>query len=256
MGKWKVLAAAAAVATLTGCGPCGKKPAPPLTPAEEVLTEAMASWEVGQWCTYRLTGPTGKKSEVNVSLVGKENAPGGDYFWFEVAVERDGVKVISKALVKQLERVSFLTGPKDLTKGSRRLIVKVGAERAVELPLQELKLMEKANELTGRGPDLDEVFGGGEGVSSRDVGPVAYDALGGERLDCRKLVLTKDGADAGTVYASDEVPILGVAYSEHRRGKLELLDCGTSGATTAITEEPLRFDVTGLVTGLAEGKFK
>lgn len=257
MERIKIALAFAAVAALCGCGPCGKKAAPPtLSPAEEVLTEAIKGWQVGQWCTYRLTSAGGKKSEVTVSLVGSENKPGGDRFWLEVAADRGGEKVITKALVPQLERVTFLTGAKDLTKDSERLIVKVRDERALELPLRELKLAQQIQEKMGQGPDLNEIFGGGEGVTSREDALVPYETLAGKKVQCRKIILSKEGRDVGFAYGSDDIPIFGIAYSEHEGGKLELVDYGPSGATSLITEEPEKLDFFGIAKDLKGFKIK
>lgn len=251
----KIVLALALAAGLAGCGACKKKKEPPPpSPVEKELTEAVGGWAAGQWCEYRLTEAGGKEADVGVTLTGKESRLGRDYFWLEIVVERDGRKVISKALVPQLERVSFLTSGKDLTKESERLIIKVGDEPAVELPLKELQLLQQLSEITGKGPKLDELFAGGEGMSSREEGPAEYTTRGGKKLACTKLVLTRDGQDQGTVLACDEVPIFGIAYSEQAKGKLELVDFGPSGATTAVTEEPTQLELGGLAKDLKDFK--
>jgi len=234
---------AAVILSLGGCGPCARKEPPPPTPLEETLTEAVATWAPGQWCAYRLTSAGGKKADVAVSLTGKESRVGRDYFWLEVVVTREGQRVITKALLPQLDRVSFLESGKDLTEKSERLIVKVGDEPALELPLKELQLVQKFGELTGKTADLDALFGGGEGVSSRDAGAVEYETLSAKKVTCKKLILSRDGRDAGWAYVAADIPIFGVAYSEHEKGKIELIDWGPSGATTNITEEPQRLEI-------------
>jgi hypothetical protein len=244
------------LALYAGCSSCKKKEPPPPTPIEEALTEAVGRWEVGRWCEYRLTSAGGKKSEVSVALTGEERRSGKNYFWLEVVVEREGRKVISKALLPQLENVSFLESGKDLTVESERLIVKVGDARAVELPLKELQLLQKALETVGRGPDLNEIFGGGADVDAEKAGAVTYETLSGKKLACEKLVLTQAGRDAGYVYVAEEVPVFGVAFSEHENGTLELVDYGDSGATTAITEEPEKLDLVGIAKGLKNFKIK
>jgi hypothetical protein len=251
------ISTAACVAFFGGCGPCAKEEKVPTpTPIEEVLTEVVSQWEVGRWCEYRLVSREGKESDVLVALTGKERLSGRDYFWLEVVVEREGRKVISKALVPQLESVSFLESGKDLTKESERLIVKVGDARAVELQLKELRLLQKALEAVGRGPDLNEVFGGGADVDAEGVGTVTYQALAGKKLTCEKVVLTKAGRDLGYAYVAEDVPIFGVAFSEHEKGKLELMDYGDSGATTAIAEEPRKLDFVDIAKGLDDIKVK
>jgi hypothetical protein len=250
------IAAVCSMALFAGCSSCRKKEPPPATPLEEVLTEAVGQWETGRWCEYRLTGASGKESDVLVALTGKERRSGKDYFWLEVVVERDNRKVISKALVPQLERVSFLESGKDLTKESERLIVKVGDARAVELPLKELQLLQKALETVGQGPDLNEVFGGGEDVDTEEAGAVKYETASGKKLACEKLLLKKAGRDVGYAYVAEEVPIFGVAFSEHEKGTLELIDYGDSGAETAITEEPEKLDLVGIAKGFKDIKIK
>ena len=250
------IAVVCSLALFAGCSSCKKKAPPPATPLEEVLTEAVGRWEAGRWCEYRLTSPGGKESEVLVALTGKERRGGKDYFWLEVVVEREGRTVISKALVPQLESVSFLESGKDLTKESERLIVKVGDARAVELPLKELQLLQQALETMGRGPDLNEVFGGGADIDAKEAGAVTYETSSGKKLACEKLVLTKAGRDAGYAYVAEEVPIFGVAFSEHDKGTLELVDYGDSGAMTAITEEPEKIDLVGIAKGLKDFNIK
>lgn len=251
-----LIVAASALLSVAGCGPCQKKKPPPPTPIEEVLTEAVSQWDVGRWCEYRLTSPGGKESDVFVALSGKERRGGRDFFWLEVVVEREGRKVTSKALVPQLESVSFLESGKDLTKESERLIVKVGDAPAVELPLKELQLLQKALEVVGQGPDLNEVFGGGADINAAEAGVVSYETLGGKKLSCEKLTLTKAGREVGYAYVAQEVPIFGVAFSEHEKGTLELADFGDSGATTAITEDPQKLDLVGIARGLKDIKIK
>lgn len=252
-----VISLAACVAFFAGCGPCAKKEQlPPPTPIEEVLTEAVSQWEAGRWCEYRLTSRGGKESDVLVALTGKERRGGRDYFWLEFVVEREGRKVISKALVPQLESISFLKSGKDLTRESERLIVKVGDAPAVELPLKELQLLQKAMETLGQGPDLNEVFGGGGDVDAEEAGTEAYETLAGKKLTCEKLVLTKAGREVGYAYVAEEIPVFGIAFSEHEKGTLELVDYGDSGATTAITEEPQKLDFVGIAEGLKDIKIK
>jgi len=251
------ISTAACLALFGGCGPCAKKEkVPPPTPIEEVLTEVVSQWEVGRWCKYRLAGRGGKESDILVALTGKERRSGRDYFWLEVVVEREGRKVISKALVPQLESVSFLESGKDLTKESERLIVKVGDARAVELPLEEFRLLRKALEAVGEGPDLNEVFGGGADISAEGAGTVTYETLAGKKLTCEKVVFTKAGRDVGYAYVAEEVPVFGVAFSEHEKGKLELVDYGDSGATTAIAEEPRKLDFVDIAKGLKDIEIK
>lgn len=250
------IAVVCSLALFAGCSSCQKKEPPPATPLEEVLTEAVGQWETGRWCEYRLTGTGGKESDVLVALTGKERHSGKDYFWLEVVVERGTRKAISKALVPQLDRVSFLESGKDLTKESERLIVKVGDARAVELPLKELQLLQQALETVGQGPDLNEVFGGGDDIDAEEAGAVTYEILAGKKLACEKLILKKAGRDAGYAYVAEEVPIFGVAFSEHESGTLELVDYGDSGAETAITEEPEKLDLVGIAKGLKDFDIK
>jgi hypothetical protein len=252
-----VIILAACVVFFAGCGPCAKKETlPPPTPIEEVLTEAVSQWDEGKWCEYRLTSRGGKESEVLVSLTGKERRSGKDFFWLEVVVERDGRKAISKALVPQLESVSFLKSGKDLTTEAERLIIKVGDSPAVELPLKQARLLQKAMEIAGEGPDLNEVFGGGSSVDAVEAGAVTYETLSGKKLDCEKLELTDAGREAGYVYVAEDVPIFGIVFSEHEKGTLDLVDFGDSGATTAITEEPRELDLIDIAEGLKDIKIK
>jgi hypothetical protein len=237
---------------LPDCSSCRKEAPPPPTPIEEVLSEAVAQWEVGRWCEYRLTSRSGKESEVFVALTGSERLRGKDYFWLEVVVEREGRKAISKALLPQLESVSFLESGKDLAQESERLIVKIGEAPAVELPLQELQLLHRALETVGRGPDLNEVFGGGDQVDATEAGAVDYETLAGKKIACEKLVLTQGGEDLGYAYVAEEVPVFGIAFSEHEGGTLELVDYGDSGAETAITEEPQKLDLLDLAPELKD----
>lgn len=239
----------AALLTAAGNNGCKKKEAPPPQPLEEELTEAVGTWAEGHWCEYRLTSAGGKTSEVTVALVGAEEQARGRFFWMEVAVTEGKYKVITKALIPQLERVSFLESGKDLTEASQRLIIKVGDAKAVELPLRELKLLHKVAAATGEGADLNAIFGGGEGVRTADAGTAPYETLGGKTLTCRKITIARAGEDEGYVLASDEVPIFGIAYSRNPRGELELVDYGTSGANSLIVEQPEKLDVGDIVAG-------
>jgi hypothetical protein len=79
---------------------------------------------VGGWSEYQMTGKGESPSKMKIAIVGKE----GDAYWYETMMEtKQEGRIISKMLV---------SGNPEDQKNIRRMIVKMGNEPAMEMPVQ------------------------------------------------------------------------------------------------------------------------
>ena len=96
---------------------------------------------VGGWSEYQMTGKGEQPSKMKIAIVGKE----GDAYWYETVMEtkREG-RMISKMLV---------SGNPEDQKSIKRMIVKMGNEPAMEMPVQ---MMQGSGDQGQRGKIIDK----------------------------------------------------------------------------------------------------
>jgi hypothetical protein len=204
---------------------CGKQP-DGRTDAFRTPSYSAEGWAPGHWVRYEYSVGGGKPTAVTVAVTGSEKRDGGDFFWLEVLYEAGGYGRATRILTPELATGDFFRAEGDVPTGAVEVRRRNGASTPYEVPL---------NDVAGASVvSLQGLFGGGPGaVLVKQGDGVEYEALSRKDLVCTEYVLSLNGSEVGTVYASGEVPVTGVARSVHGSAVLELVDFGLSGAGSA-----------------------
>ena len=167
---------------------------------------------VGGWSEYQMTGKGEQPSKMKIAIVGKE----GDGYWYETVMEteRDG-RIISKMLV---------SGNPDDQKSTLRMIVKMGDEPAMEMPVQ---MMQGSKDQGPRGKTIDK------GTESIKVPAGTFTT---------QHVQHQDGETVVDTWVHKDVSPYGMVKSQSKEFEMVLLGYGT-GAKTLITETPKKFEM-------------
>jgi hypothetical protein len=167
---------------------------------------------VGGWSEYQMTGKGEQPSKMKIAIVGKE----GDGYWYETVMEtkQDG-RMISKMLV---------SGNPEDQKSIKRMIVKVGDEPAMEMPVQA---MQGSKDQGPRGKTLDQ------GTESIKVLAGTFTTQHMQHQDGETMVDT---------WVHKDISPYGMVKSQSKEFEMVLLGYGT-GAKTLITEIPQKFEM-------------
>jgi hypothetical protein len=167
---------------------------------------------VGGWSEYQITGKGEQPSKMKIAIVGKE----GDDYWYETEMEtkREG-RVISKMLVSG--------NPKD-QKSIKRMIVKMGDEPAMEMPVQ---MMQGSKDQGQRGKTVDK------GTESIKVAAGTFTT---------QHMQYQDGQTVVDTWVHKDIFPYGMVKSQSKEFEMVLLGYGT-GAKTLITETPQKFEM-------------
>ena len=167
---------------------------------------------VGGWSEYQMTGKGEQPSKMKIAIVGKE----GDAYWYETVMEtKQEGRMISKMLV---------SGNPEDPKGIKRMIVKMGDEPAMEMPLQ---MMQGSKDQGQKGKTFDK------GTESIKVPAGTFTA---RRIQYQFEDLVED------TWVHKDVSPYGVVKSKSKDFEMVLLGHGT-GAKTQITEKPQKFEM-------------
>jgi hypothetical protein len=167
---------------------------------------------VGGWSEYQMSETGGATSKMKIAIVGKE----GDAYWYETIIEtKQEGRTISKMLVSG--------NPEDL-KNIKRIIVKMGNEPAMEMPLQ---MMQASEDQGQKGKTLDK------GTESIKVPAGTFTA---RHIQYQFEELVED------TWIHKDVSPYGVVKSKSKDFEMVLLGYGT-GAKTQITEKPQKFEM-------------
>jgi len=167
---------------------------------------------VGGWSEYEMTTKGEPSSKMKVAIVGKE----GDAYWYETVMEtkREG-KVITKMLV---------SGNPEDQKNVKRMIVKMGNEPAMEMPvgmMQPSKTQEKPGKLIDKGTETIKVPAG---------------TFKAQRMQYQ------DPEGVMDTWVSKDVSPYGMVKSQSKDFEMVLLRYGTD-AKSQITETPQKFEM-------------
>jgi len=168
---------------------------------------------VGGWSEYQMTERGGPTSKMKIAIVGKE----GDAYWYETIIEtKQEGRSISKMLV---------SGNPEEQKNIKRMIVKMGNEPAMEMPLE---MMQGSTEDQGqKGKTIDK------GTESVKVPAGTFTA---RHVQYQYEELVED------TWIHKDVSPYGVVKSKSKDFEMVLLGYGT-GAKTQITETPQKFEM-------------
>ena len=155
-------------------------------------------------------GPT---SKMKIAIVGKE----GDAYWYETIIEtKQEGRSISKMLV---------SGNPEEQKNIKRMIVKMGNEPAMEMPLE---MMQGSTEEQGqKGKTIDK------GTESVKVPAGTFTA---RHVQYQYEELVED------TWIHKDISPYGVVKSKSKDFEMVLIGYGT-GAKTQITEKPQKFEM-------------
>jgi len=167
---------------------------------------------VGGWAEYQMTEQGGRTAKMKIAIVGKE----GDAFWYETIMEttQEG-RIISKMLV---------AGNPEDPKNVKKIIVKMGNEPAMEMPLE---MMQGSEEQGEKGKTLDK------GTESIKVPAGTFTA---RHIQYQHEELVED------TWIHKDVSPYGVVKSKSKDFEMVLLGYGT-GAKTQITERAQKVEM-------------
>lgn len=174
---------------------------------------------VGGWSEYQTTGKGAQPTKMKIAVVGKE----GDAYWYESVMEggKEG-RMISKMLV---------SGDPGGTKNVKRIIVKVGNEPAMEMPVQMMGQRDQAEEPKGKLVD--------KGTETVKVPAGTFTA---------KHMQYQDGDMIVDTWVQKDISPYGMVKSQSKDMEMVLIGYGT-GATTLITETPQKFEMPQMPEG-------
>jgi hypothetical protein len=167
---------------------------------------------VGGWSEYQMTGKGEQPSKMKIAIVGKE----GDAYWYETLMEtKQEGRMISKMLV---------SGNPEDQKSIKRMIVKMGDEPAMEMPVQ---MMQGSKDQGQRGKTIDK------GTESIKVPAGTFTT---------QHMQYQDGETVVDTWVHKDISPYGMVKSQSKEFEMVLLGYGTS-AKTLITETPQKFEM-------------
>jgi hypothetical protein len=183
--------------------------------------------EMGSYAKYKLTdSKTKAESILKLSIVGKEEVEGKEFFWYEI--EQTEPKSGSVNIFKML-----ISGNPQEPGTIKRMIYKSGKEPASELPQAFVSLMNQPPEDTTKAVKPKTKKLGTEKVKT-SIGT----------FECVHKQDVSEGKQLTDTWTSEKVPLFGIVKSTSGSTTLELLEHGT-GAVTAIKEKPELLEMPG-----------
>jgi hypothetical protein len=171
---------------------------------------------VGGWSEYQITGRGESPSKMKIAIIGKE----GDAYWYETIMEANQERrMISKMLV---------SGNPEEKKNIVRMIVKMGNQPAMEMPIQ---MMQASKEPGQRGKITGKIID--KGTESIKVPAGTFTV---------QHMQYQDGEIVVDTWVHKDVSPYGMVKSQSKEFEMALLGYGT-GAKTSITETPQKFEM-------------
>lgn len=167
---------------------------------------------VGGWAEYQMTEKGKSPSKMKLAIVGKE----GDAYWYETIIE---TKLEGRSISKML-----VSGNPEDPKNVKRIIVKMGNEPAMEMPIQ---MMQASEDQGQKGKTIDK------GMESIKVPAGTFTV---RHIQYQYEELVED------IWVHKDVSPYGVVKSKSKDFEMVLLGYG-SGAKTEITERPQKFEM-------------
>jgi hypothetical protein len=180
---------------------------------------------VGAWAEYQMKGSDQGPTKMKIAIVGKE----GNAFWYETINDGQGGRNIMKML---------LSGDPNDQKGVTRMIMKHGKEQATEMPIMAMGQDKKpAKAQPPKGKVIDK------GMETITVPAGTFTARHFQYQN------EKDVVDS---WSSEKVPPYNMVKSSAKDFTMVLVGYGT-GAKTAITETPKKFQMPKMPAGMPPG---
>jgi hypothetical protein len=175
----------------------------------------MGFWNpvVGEGAEYEMQTAKGDKSNMQITIVGKDSVDGKDAFWYETSFNRGNGQMIMKQLM-------VLNGPDTQIS---RMIMQMPGRPPMEMPTQMMHM--------DRTPQSADVRTGGEDLGSETI------TVPAGTFSCQHY-RTKSG---GEVWVSQKVSPYGLVKSKSADTSMELTKVIT-GAKDQITGTPQPFN--------------
>jgi hypothetical protein len=175
----------------------------------------MGFWNpvVGEGAEYEMQTAKGDKSNMQITIVGKDSVDGKDAFWYETSFNRGNGQMIMKQLM-------VLNGPDTQIS---RMIMQMPGRPPMEMPTQMMHM--------DRTPQTADVRSGGEDLGSETI------TVPAGTFTCQHY-RTKSG---GEVWVSQKVSPYGLVKSKSADTSMELTKVIT-GAKDQITGTPQPFN--------------
>lgn len=177
--------------------------------------------EIGDWITYNVVSSK-TRMEITLSIVGNEKVKKENAIWFEIIMRSDELDFIIKRLVSG--------DPLNPIKVYRQIVKIINKKNPGYAPAIEIPTtipMEIKNGLDNL-PCIE--LKGEEGVYKFG------------RRNLNASFVKRDSPQKSLVIYSKDLPFFGLIKMETDNARIELVDFG-KGASTKITEEPIRFDI-------------
>jgi hypothetical protein len=175
----------------------------------------MGFWNpvVGEGAEYELQTAKGDKSNMQITIVGKESVDGKDAYWYETSFNRGNGQMVMKQLM-------VLNGPDTQIS---RMIMQMPGRPPMEMPTQMMH--------SDHAPQAADVRTGGEDLGSETI------TVPAGTFTCQHY-RTKSG---GEVWVSQKVSPYGLVKSKSNDSSMELTKVIT-GAKDQITGTPQPFN--------------
>ena len=168
---------------------------------------------VGEGAEYEMQSAKGDKSNMQITIVGKDSVDGKDAYWYEMSFNRGNGQMVMKQLM-------VLSGPDTQIS---RMIVQMPGRPPMELPTQMMH--------QDRAPQAADVRTGGEDLGSETI------TVPAGTFTCQHY-RSKSG---GEVWVSQKVSPYGLVKSKSNDSSMELTKVIT-GARDQITGTPQPFN--------------
>lgn len=234
---------------LLGCNAINKNPTPP--PATEAKPKY--SFSVGQWTSYRIrrsakdspeTYPRNlSEATMKISIVDKQSLKDKVYYWVEYLINEG---------TEQQRVVKFMVDDEGNFQPVK-LIMKHGKLEPVEIELRRWETRTRLtadilfHEMTSKFNIIPFTKQSNSGKTEDDL--IQINTGGKEtNLKCQKVVMGEsDGGLHGTAWYAPLIPLAGLVKAFFVEGdyliSITLIDYGTNGGKSVITEEPKRLDL-------------
>lgn len=228
--------------------------------------------EVGEWVEFKnsmVVGPQTIQMTQKYAIVGEEKDDAGNQLmWFETNINMPGNPILTKVLIPAKAFEEEKISSAGFFKQAKRWIVKMGAQPAMELPVEQA--LQQMKGLLGLGEDPQEKV--------TELGEEELETAKG-KIKCQKkqhqgktsmeqaqgpIVMTIHNTYDRVIWHSDGVPIVGYAKMEDNsvvevktamaipgapaqppqkvHSQMELVGFG-KGATSVLTEDPVQMPV-------------
>jgi len=201
-----------------------------LAPPPMINTDEL---EVGSWAKI-LQKIGGDKVKIWLGVVGEEKIAGKRYVWVEIRFKQRGQDFI----VKSLMRASIKEKASDM----KRLIVKIGNQPAMEVPIDMLKMMGQSTDFFGQSENEENAI-------VEMLGREKVRVPAGTFLANHIKIKEKDGSFTVDIWETNKVPIKVVKVKNSHGMETLLLEYG-KGAKTKITEKPVPFNMQNFIMNM------